>query len=144
MNYTGTKWAERLNYLSTIEDGWYDGVGEAINSKVLDEANALLSSLDSPTFHVPALFPLLNDSDEDEFVDEGGISMEWVQRDATLDDRYHITLQISNRFAYEVYVFNLANHEMNFLETKSVEDATKFLEENLIRVGFVSAKGDLK
>ena len=144
MNYTGTKWAERLNYLSTIEDGWYDGVGEAINPKVLDEANVLLSSLDSPNFHVPALFPLLNDSDEDEFVDEGGISMEWVQRDSTLDDRYHITLQISNRFAYEVYAFNLANHEMSFLETKSGEDATKFLEKNLIRTGFISLEGGSK
>lgn len=144
MIYSGTKWAERLNFLAKIEDGWYDGDGEAINANVLEEANMLLNSLDSPTFHVPALFPLLNDSDEEEFVDEGGISMEWVQRDIAAEDRYHITLQISNRFAYEIYVFNLVNHEMHFMETDSFDEASMFLKEHLVRVGFVSGKGDMK
>lgn len=145
MTYTGTKWAERLNYLAEVEDGWYDGEGEAIKPEVLDIANTILNSLDSPTFHVPALFPLLdNDADEDEFLIEGGILMEWVERGNSPHHRYHVSLQISNSFTYEIYVFNLANHEMVFLETESVDDANKFLKENLIRVGFVSATGDLK
>lgn len=145
MTYSGTKWAERLNYLAEVEDGWYDGEGEAIKPDVLDIANTILDSLDSSTFHVPALFPLLdNDADGDEFLIEGGILMEWVERSNNPNHRYHISLQISNSFTYEIYVFNLANHEMVFLETESVDEANEFLRKNLIRVGFASSTGDLK
>lgn len=139
MTYTGTKWAERLSYLETIEDGWYDGEGEAINPDVVNMANTILSSLDSSAFHIPALFPLIGDD-----TNEGGILMEWVERGNNPNHRYHISFQISNSFAYEVYVFNLANNEMVFLETESVDKASEFLRKNLIRVNFVYSTGDLK
>jgi hypothetical protein len=139
MTYTDTKWAERLNYLAAVEDGWYDGEGEAINPDVLNIANTILSSLDSATFHLPALFPLLGDD-----TNEGGILMEWVERGNNPNHRYHINLEITNSFVYEVYVFNLANHEMAFLETESVDEANEFLRTNLIRVGFVFSTGDVK
>lgn len=139
MTYTDTKWAERLNYLATVEDGWYDGEGEAINPDVLNIANTILSSLDSTTFHLPALFPLLGDD-----TNEGGILMEWVERGNNPNHRYHINFEITNSFVYEVYVFNLANHEMAFLETESVDEANEFLRTNLIRVGFLFSTGDVK
>lgn len=144
MIYGGTKWAERLNYLSTVEDGWYEGTGEAIHSNVLKEAETVLTSLDALGLQVPALFPLLNDSDEEEFVDEGGILMEWTRVDDLKEDRYHISFQISNSLTYEVYIFSLTNREMNFLESKSGNEAKIFLQENLSRLGFVSARGDAK
>lgn len=139
MTYTDTKWAERLNYLAAVEDGWYDGEGEAINPDVLNIANTILSSLDSITFHLPALFPLLGDD-----TNEGGILMEWVERGTNPNHRYHINFEITNSFVYEVYVFNLANHEMAFLETESVAEANEFLRTNLIRVGFLFSTGDVK
>lgn len=143
MTYTGTKWAERLNYLAAVEDGWYDGEGEAIKPEVLDQANDILNSLDSANFNVPAMFPLLdNDADEDEFLIEGGIIMEWVERSDNPNHIYHISLQISNSFTYEIYAFNLANREMDFLETESIDDANEFLRKNLIRVGFAEPKID--
>ena len=63
--------------------------------------------------------------------------MEWVARGNNPNHRYHINFEITNSFVYEVYVFNLANHEMAFLETESVDEANEFLRTNLIRVGFL-------
>jgi hypothetical protein len=133
MTYADTKWAERLNYLAEIEDGWYDGEGESINPEVLDQANDILKSLDSPNFNVPAMFPLLG---EDEV--EGGIIMEWAERHRP----HHLNLQISNNFAYEVYVFNLETRESMGLETDSCEEAVQILTEHLIRVGFATLNRD--
>jgi hypothetical protein len=144
MIYAGIKWSERMAFLSTVEDGWYEGTGEAIDPNVLKEAEAFLISLDALGLQTPALFPLLNDSDDEEFIDEGGILMEWTRIDDKKEDRYHISFQISNSFAYEVYVFSLTNREMNVLESKSRDEAKSFLEENLTRLGFVSGKGDMK
>jgi hypothetical protein len=133
MTYTDTKWAERLNYLAEIEPGWYDGEGETIKPEVLDQANSILHSLDSPTFNVPAMFPLLSEETA-----EGGITMEWAER----HQPHHLNLQISNNFAYEVYVFNLETRDASLLETNSLEEAMSLLRENLIRVGFVTPKED--
>lgn len=131
MTYTGTKWAERLNYLAAVEDNWYDGEGEAIQPKVLDQANDILNSLDSTNFNVPAMFPLLADD-----TGEGGIIMEWGKAHYP----HHINLQISNSFTYEVYVFNFETRDSSLLETNSLEEAVHLLTENLIRVGFVEPK----
>lgn len=133
MTYTGTKWAERLNYLAAVEDGWYDGEGEALKPNVLDQANDILLSLDSEAFHVPAMFPLLHEDTE-----EGGIMMEW----AKVNHPHHLNLQISNSFAYEVWVFNLETRDSSLLETESLDEALKLLTENLIRVGFAESKGN--
>lgn len=134
MTYTGTKWAERLNYLAAVEDGWYDGEGEAIKPEVLDQANNILHSLDSAIFNVPAMFPLLdNDADEDEFLIEGGIIMEWSKA----HHPHHLSLQISNNFTYEVYVIDFSKKEATTsLETASYDEALHLLSQHLIRVGF--------
>lgn len=132
MTYTDTKWAERLNYLAAVEDGWYEGEGEAIKPEVLDKANDILNSLDSAAFNIPAMFPLL-----DEDTSEGGITMEWAKAHYP----HHLSIQISNSFAYEVYVFDFRTREATLsLETDSFEEAMNLLSESLIRVGFAEPK----
>lgn len=133
MTYTDSKWADRLNYLAALEPGWYDGEGESINAEVLNKANTILHSLDSASFNVPAMFPLLAED-----TGEGGISMEWAEK----HQPHHLNLHISNQFAYEVYVLNLTTRETLLLETTSQEEAVSLLRKHLIRVGFASTQQD--
>jgi hypothetical protein len=127
MSYSGTKWAERLNYLATIEDGWYEGWGEAVPPEALDKANEILHLLDSPNFHVPGIFPL---------VEEGIIGMEWSERDHDC----LVSLQFTKDFTYEVYSMNTKQHMDDdvLVETDSFEDAMKLLRECLTKAGLLT------
>lgn len=129
MTYTGTKWAERLNYLAEIEDGWYDGEGESVSLEVLDQADSILRALDSPDFNVPAMFPLLQDD-----IDKGGIAMEWSMKQSP----HLLNLQISNSLSYEIFWLNFETRDYSLLEIDSFDEAMQTLRENLIRCGFAS------
>lgn len=121
MTYTNTKWADRLNYLATIEPGWYEGYGDALSTEALDKANEILSLLDSLNFNVPGIFPL---------VEEGVIGMEWSH----VGPGYLVSIQFTNDFQYEVYSINTKGRMEDdvSLETDSFEEAMSLLRKLLV------------
>lgn len=96
MTYSGTAWADRLNYLAAIEDGWYwYGDGEAVSPEALDKADEILKELSDAGCPVPAMFPSL---------EEGfGMVMEWTNREL----KQHLTLEITNDLKFEAYYINI-------------------------------------
>lgn len=132
MIYEGTKWADRLNYLATVEDGWFDGQGDAVSPEVLDKTNQILNSISTFQAHLPALFPLMDDE-----TDEGGISMEWPG----LQSSYSISLQITNRLKYWIFIHNRETRKTTSLETHSFADAYQLLRDSLLETNFTYEDG---
>lgn len=130
MTYTGTKWSERLNYLATIEDGWYEkDWGNALKPEELDKANEILHLLDSPNFHVPGIFPLVGD--------EGVIGMEWSERNHPHMVSFHFTAD----FKYEVFAMNCngnPNDDILVEGMESLEEAIALLRECLTKAGLLT------
>lgn len=135
MTFENTKWAERLNYLATLEDGWYDGNEKAISQKALQNADKVLNELDSDTFCVPGLFPSLEEGD--------GIALEWVNSKRSREtgdfrDFIKASLYISNEGSYDLSILDhwKDSAEDTNLETKSYDEALTFLRSHLTRLGF--------
>lgn len=122
MSFTGNKWSERLNDLAAIEDGWYEGHGKALTFEALSKAEEILTMLDSPNFHVPGIYPL---------VDEGVLAMEW----SAAGHSCLVSLQFTEDFTYEVFSMDSKGHPDDdiLVETKSLEDAMKLLRECLTK-----------
>lgn len=132
MKFENTKWAERLNYLAELEDGWYDGNEKAISVKALQNADRILHELDSDTFYVPSLFPSLEEGD--------GIALEWANY-----KQFHETgsfsqasLYITNEGNYDFFILDHGRSDIKdtSLETESYEEALAFLQRHLTRLGF--------
>jgi hypothetical protein len=123
MTYTGTKWADRLNYLATIEDGWYwKGEGEAVLPATLDRADEILRLLDSPNFNVPGIYAM---------VEDGGIGMEWAE----IGQPHLVSIEFNKNFAYEVFAMDSTGAIVDdiLLETNSFEEAMEMLRECLTK-----------
>lgn len=130
MSYSGTKWAERLNYLATIEDGWYEkDWGNALKPEELDKANEILHLLDSPNFHVPGIYPLLGE--------EGVIGMEWTEK----DHPYMVSFHFTEDFKYEVFSMNSEGHPNDDIlveDIESLEEAMELLRTCLTKAGLLT------
>lgn len=121
MTYSNSKWAERLNYLATIEPGWYEGYGEAVTPEALAKADDILRVLDSPNFNVPGIYPM---------VEDGVVAMEW----SDVSNGYLVTIELfTNNFAYEIYLINTEGkmEDDRSLDTNSFEEAIEFLRDCL-------------
>lgn len=130
MTYHDTKWAERLNYLATIEDNWYEKEwGNALTPEELDKADEILHLLDSPNFHVPGIYPLVGD--------EGVIGMEWSER----NNPYMASLQFTADFKYEVFLMNSdgnPNDDILVEDIESLEEAMELLRACLTKAGLLT------
>lgn len=145
MKFKNTRWAEQLNRLSELEDGWLDGDdGTAISDQALTVADKILHALDSPTLSAPGLFASVEEG--------GGISMGWVdyRNMRTTGDFNSVTCHLTNDCGnYDIAILEhrpeagMASHPDSFqdtnLETTSFEEALEFLRNNLERLGFYSA-----
>lgn len=122
MHYSGTRWAERLNYLAEIEDGWYEGYGEAIPETALNKADEVLHLLaTSPNFHVPGIYPLLED---------GIVGMEWSE----VGQPHFVSFGFTKDLTYEIFSMNSEGHPDDdiLIETRSFEEAMNILRECLL------------
>lgn len=142
MKFTDTKWAERLTYLSELEDGWYDNDdGEAISENALATTDRLLRELDTESFVVPGLFPS---------IDEGyGISIEWIDYGQLGETGgfSQITCHLANDCDnYDIFILERCNINEELsprnlkdtsLETASFDEAILFLRTTLKRLGFL-------
>jgi hypothetical protein len=122
MSFTGNKWSERLNDLAAMEDGWYEGHGKALTPEALNKADEILHLLDSPNFHVPGIYPL---------VDEGVIGMEWSE----VGESCLVSFQFTEDFMYEVFSMDSKGHQDDdiLVETESFEEAMTLLRECLTK-----------
>lgn len=131
MIFTNTPWADRLNELTTLEDGWYwDNDGKAINPFTLASAHIILYTcveLDKP---IPSIFPA---------IDEGyGIMLEWHNR--FLKQALH--LQITNDVKYDIYFIDISlpftnENSYHGLETESMSEAIQFMTKYLNKFDFI-------
>lgn len=122
MIFAESKWAERLNDLASLEPGWYEGHGEALTTETLNKADEILNLLDSPNFHVPGIYPL---------VDEGVIGMEWSE----VGQSCLVSLQFTEDFKYEVFSMDSKGHPNDdiLVETESFQEAMTLLRECLTK-----------
>lgn len=122
MIFTKSKWAERLNNLASLEAGWYEGHGEALSFETLSKVDEILRLLDSPNFHVPGIYPL---------IDEGVIAMEWSEAGHPC----LVSFQFTEDFVYEVFSMDSKGNpdEDVLVETASFDEAMKLLRECLTK-----------
>lgn len=124
MIFTGSKWAERLNYLASLEPGWCEGYGEALTSETLNKVDEILHLLDSPNFHVPGIYALAED--------EGVIGMEWSE----VGQSCLVSFQFTEDFKYEVFSMDSKGHPDDDILVEgmeSFEEAITLLRECLTR-----------
>lgn len=123
MIFTESKWAERLNYLASLEPGWYEGYGEALTLETLNKVDEILHLLDSPNFHVPGIYALADE--------EGVIGMEWSEAGHSC----LVSFQFTEDFKYEVFSMDSKGHPHDdvLIEAESFEEALALLRECLIK-----------
>lgn len=118
MTYTDTKWAERLNLLSALEPGWYEGYGEAVPTHALDKVDEILRLLDSPNFNVPGIYPMVGD---------GLVGLEW----SNIEHGQSVNIELfTDSFTYEIFLINLKGcmEDDLSLNTNSFDEAIFFLK----------------